>query len=149
MVEPLSVTLSDEAIRAPNFEEDGLSVFIQGLDKRGPDNRRKRIYISALTVDLYPMYADKVRAFFDGLFVEQNAGKPLMRRYLDSYFDLFWDLHLGVKGDGIPDHVRQLGQSFNTVLGFRDPTLGIVYENYMKVRAASDAAEGVDCRKNE
>ena len=119
---------------APNYEADGLSVFIQGLDKRGPDNRRKRIYISALTADLYPMYADKVRAFFDQLFAEQHAGKPLMRRYLDSYFDLFWDLHLGVKGDGIPDHVRQIGQSFNTVLGYRDPTLGIVYENYMKVR---------------
>ena len=37
------------------------------------------------------MYADKVRAFFDQLFAEQHAGKPLMRRYLDSYFDLFWD----------------------------------------------------------
>jgi hypothetical protein len=119
---------------APSFEKDGLSVFIQGLDQRGPDNRRKRIYISAVTADLYPMYAGKVRAFFDQLFGENNAGKPLMRRYLESYPDLFWDLHLGVKGDGIPDHVRQIGQSFNTVLGFRDPSLGIVYENYMKVR---------------
>ena len=76
---------------APSFEKDGLSVFILGLDKRGPDNRRKRIYISALTADLYPMYAGKVRAFFDQLLDEKNAGKPLMQRYLDSYFDLFWD----------------------------------------------------------
>lgn len=120
---------------APSFEKDGLSVFIQGLDKRGPDNRRKRIYISALTADLYPMYTDKVRAFFDALFDEQNAGKPLMRRYLDSYPDLFWDLHLGVKGAAIPAGVRQIGESFNTVISFRDPMLAIVYENYMKVRA--------------
>jgi hypothetical protein len=121
---------------APSFEKDGLSVFIQGLDKRGPDNRRKRIYISALTADLYaPMYQDKVRAFFEQLFADKNAGKPLMRLYLDSYFDLFWDLHLGLKGDAIPAEVRQIGESFNTVLGFRDPMLGIVYENYMKVRA--------------
>ena len=119
---------------APCFEKDGLSVFILGLDKRGPDNRRKRIYISALTGDLYPMYADKVRGFFGALFSPQNAGKPLMRLYLDSYFDLFWDLHLGVKGDAIPAHVRQIGESFNA-LGFRDPSLEIVYENYMKVRA--------------
>jgi hypothetical protein len=120
---------------APSFENDGLSVFIQGLDKRGPDNRRKRIYISALTADLYQsMYADKVRAFFDELFDEQNAGKPLMRRYLDSYPDVFWNLHLGVKGDEIPAGIRQIGESFNTVIGFRDPMLGIVYENYMKVR---------------
>jgi hypothetical protein len=121
---------------APSFEEDGLSVFIQGLDKRGPDNRRKRIYLSALTADLYqPMYADKVRAFFDQLLSPQNAGKPLMRRYLDSYPDLFWDLHLGVKGDAIPAGVRQIGESFNAVIGFRDPMLGIVYKNYMNVRA--------------
>jgi hypothetical protein len=29
---------------APSFEKDGLSVFILGLDKPGPDNRRKRVY---------------------------------------------------------------------------------------------------------
>jgi cytochrome P450 len=120
---------------APSFEKDGLSVFILGLDERGPHNRRKRIYISALTADLYPMYAGKVRAFFDRLLDENNAGKPLMQRYLDSYFDLFWDLHLGVTGDEIPDHVRQIGQSFNAVLGFRDPSLQVVHDNYMKVRA--------------
>ncbi|MDR3424014.1 MAG: hypothetical protein P4M13_02900, partial [Alphaproteobacteria bacterium] len=120
---------------APSFEKDGLSVFILGLDKRGPDNRRKRIYMSALTADLYPKYAGKVRAFFDQLFDEKNAGKPLMQRYLDSYFDLFWDLHLGVKGDDIPAGVRQIGHSFNAVLGFRDPQLQVVYDNYMKVRA--------------
>ncbi len=119
----------------PSYEKDGLSVFILGLDKRGPDNRRKRIYMSALTADLYPMYAEKVRAFFGQLLGQQNAGKPLMRRYLDSYFDLFWDLHLGVKGDAIPPGVRQIGESFNTVIAFRDPSLGLVYENYMKVRA--------------
>ena len=41
--------------------EDGVTVFLQGLEKRGPDNRRKRIYMSAVTPDLYrPMYGDKV-----------------------------------------------------------------------------------------
>ena len=44
-----------------------------------------------------------------------------MRPYLESYFDLYWDLHLGVKGDAIPDRVRQIGESFNTVLAYRDP----------------------------
>ena len=39
---------------------------LQGLEKRGPHNERKRIYISALTPDLYrPMYGDKVVQFFD------------------------------------------------------------------------------------
>ena len=67
----------------------------------------------------------------------RNAGKPLMRPYLDNYFDLYWDLHLGVKGDAIPARGPDIGESFNTVLAFRDPTQRIVYENYMTVRGAS------------
>ena len=69
--------------------EKGVTVFLQGLEKRGPHNERKRIYISALTPDLYrPMYGDKVVQFFDKLLDDSNAGKPLMRPYLESYFDL-------------------------------------------------------------
>src|SRR5262249_54313997 len=41
--------------------EDGVTVFLQALEKRGPHNRRKRIYMTAVTPDLYrPMYGDKV-----------------------------------------------------------------------------------------
>jgi hypothetical protein len=47
----------------PNAEQ-GVTVFLQALEKRGPDNRRKRIYMSAVTPDLYrPMYGDKVDQF--------------------------------------------------------------------------------------
>jgi cytochrome P450 len=80
------------------------------------------------------MYGDKVVAFFDKLLDDGNAGKPLMRPYLENYFDLYWDLHLGVKGDAIPQQVHDIGQAFNTVLAYRDPTQKIVYENYMTVR---------------
>ena len=83
--------------------EDGVTVFLQALENRGPDNRRKRIYMSAVTPDLYrPMYSEKVAQFFDKLLDAKNAGKPLMRPYLDAYWDLYWDLHLGVKGEAIP-----------------------------------------------
>jgi hypothetical protein len=58
-----------------------------------------------------------------------------MRPYLESYWDLYWDLHLGVTGDAIPQKIRQVGNSFNTVLAYRDPTQKIVYENYMTVRS--------------
>jgi hypothetical protein len=116
--------------------ENGVTVFLQGLEKRGPDNRRKRIYMSAVTPDLYrAMYGDKVMGFFNKLLDSGNAGKPLMRLYLEAYFDLYWDLHLGVKGEAIPARVRQIGESFNTVLAYRDPTQKIVYDNYMVVRA--------------
>lgn len=120
----------------PNLEEDGLSVFIQGYANRGEDNRRKRIYYSALTPDLYePIYKSKITAFFERLFRPENANKPLMRQYLDTYFDLYWDLHLGVTGNEIPSEVRQLGESFNTVLAYVNPIEDIVHDNYVRVRA--------------
>ena len=44
--------------------EEGVTVFLQGLEKRGDNNLRKRIYFSAVTPDLYkPMYGAKVVAF--------------------------------------------------------------------------------------
>ena len=114
---------------------EGVTVFLQGLDKRGDNNLRKRIYFSAMTPDLYgPKYQKKVQVFFDALMDPQFAGKPFMRHYLDYYFDIYWDLHLGVKGDSVPSNVRQIGESFNTVLAYRNPTRQIVFEHYMKVR---------------
>ncbi len=119
----------------PNQEEDGLSVFIQGYDKRGPQNHRKRIYYSAITPDLYSSnYRGKVVQFFDQLLDKKNAGKPLMREYLDSYFNLYWNLHLSLTGDEIPKEVREIGESFNTALAYLTPTKKIVFDNYMKVR---------------
>jgi cytochrome P450 len=120
----------------PNLEEEGLSVFIQGYENRGDSNHRKRIYYSALTPDLYrPMYGNKIVSFFNQLFSPMNANRPVMRQYLDTYFDLYWDLHLGVKGDDIPPAVRQIGESFNTVLAYVNPIEDIVHDNYVRVRA--------------
>lgn len=113
----------------------GVTVFLQGLELRGPDNRRKRIYMSAVTPDLYDrMYKGKVVRFWDELLSQQNNKKPLMRVYLDTFWDLYWDLHLGVRGAEIPDQVREIGASFNAVLAHRDPTQKVVYDNYMAVR---------------
>src|SRR5215475_5161804 len=54
--------------------EDGVTVFLQGLENRGDNNLRKRIYFSALTPDLYgAMYHDKVVAFVDHLLDSQYA----------------------------------------------------------------------------
>ena len=116
--------------------KNGVILFLQSFENRGPNNRRKRIYMSAMTPDLYgAMYRDKVMQLFTKLLNVANAGKPLMRSYLTGYFDVYWDLHLGVRGDTIPGKVLQFGESLNTVLAYRDPTQEIVYENYMFVHA--------------
>lgn len=119
----------------PTPEQDGLSVFLQGYEKRGPDNARKKIYMSATSPDLYePFYRPKVARFLDDLLDPSAAGRPFMRQYVESYFDLYWDLHLGVSGDDVPAEVREIGQAFNNVIGFQYPTLPEVYESYMRVR---------------
>jgi cytochrome P450 len=132
----------------PNPEAEGTSVFIRGYDQRGPDNERKRIYASATTPDLVATkYGAKMDRFFEGFLAAENAGKPLMHEFYEHYFDLYWDLHLGVRGEEIPPAVRQFGTSFNAVLGFRYPTLDVVREHYMRVRATRKALkEWVDRR---
>jgi hypothetical protein len=119
----------------PNPSE-GVTVFLEGLERRGDNNLRKRIYFTGVTPDLYaPKYQPKVVAFFDNLLDSEHADKPFMRHYLDYYWDIYWDLHLGVSGEAVPPQIRTIGESFNTVLAYRNPLQEIVYENYMTVRA--------------
>ena len=115
--------------------KDGSTVFLTGLENRGPDNLKKRIYVSALTPDLYgPMYQEKVVTFWDRLFAPANEGKPLLSLYLDSFYDLYWDLHLGIAPGAIPQDVRDIGAALIAVLAYRNPFNYITYKNYLKVR---------------
>src|SRR3954467_9476804 len=58
----------------PNPEEDGLTAFILGYDKRGPENLRKKIYMSAATPGLYAAwFAPKVDRFFANFLPGTNA----------------------------------------------------------------------------
>ena len=133
---------------APNGEQDGLSVFMQGYENRGPNNERKKIYVSAVTPDLIATkYRPKLVRFYEKLFADSNSGKPLMRCYFDNYYDLYWDLHVGVTGDAIPAAVRQFSEGFNGVLGFEFPTSENVREYYMQARATREALkEWLDAR---
>lgn len=122
-----------------DFENQGLSVFIQGYENRGPNNERHRIYQSAVTPDLFPKYRAKINTFYDRFLNDANAGTPLMKHYFDNYYDLYWDLHVGAKGDEIPEAVKQFSSSFNIVLGFNFPTLPNVRDAYMKGRETRPA----------
>jgi len=123
----------------------GTTVFVTGYDQRSlpPDadpplaaNLRKRIYWSALTPDLLAQYVPKILPFFKQLLAQGNVGKPLMGLYLDSYYkELYWDLHVGVTGQDLPEFAVEIGQSFNVVLANATPTMQLVYDNYMKVRS--------------
>ncbi len=143
----IDLALSKENAAPPHFwgmlydgwapdPKEGTTVFITGYNQRGPDNERKKIYASATTPDLYAaQYAGKVHGFLTRLFADANAGKPLMHEYYANYFDLYWDLHLGVTGEAIPAEVREIGARFTDVLGHWYPTSDIVHDSIMRVRA--------------
>ena len=124
----------------PQLEAEGLSVFLQAYEDRGRDNARKKIYYSAMTADLCDsLYAPKIQAMVDYVLAEEGAGEPVMQRYLDQYPDMYWDLHLGVRGDAIPEGVRSFSTDFNTVLGYWFPTHEVVRDAYGRVRAEREA----------
>jgi hypothetical protein len=119
----------------PNPREEGTTVFLTGYENRGPNNERKKIYMSATTPDLIDTkYRAKIQRFYERLLADSNAGKPMMREYFDNYYDLYWNLHVGATGNEIPPEVRQFSTAFNTVLGFYYPTLEVVRDAYMQAR---------------
>jgi hypothetical protein len=123
-----------------NTEEEGLTVFMQGYENRGPNNERKKIYVSATTRDLIDTkYRGKLIGFFDRLLADANAGKPIMAPYFEDYYDLYWDLHVGATGDEIPTEVRQFSAGFNTILGYWFPTTVEVRDAYAQARATRGA----------
>ncbi|NET16104.1 MAG: hypothetical protein F6K08_26400 [Okeania sp. SIO1H6] len=123
--------------------EHGTTVFFTGFQNgdqntnatiRGENNEKKKIYYSALTPDLFPKYEDKVVGFWEELLDNSNANEPLMGLYLDLYFYLYWDLHLGVERNEIIQDVLDVGRSFMNVIGYLNPLASIVYTSYMDVR---------------
>ena len=124
---------------SPNPDEEGTSVFLRAYENRGPNNERKKIYMTATTPDLIDtQYRGKIQSFFERFLAAANAGAPLMQVYFENYYDLYWDLHVGATGDEIPAEVRQFSASFTTVLGYFYPTLQIVRDALMKARSTRE-----------
>ena len=124
----------------PSPEEEVTTVFLTGYEHRGPNNERKRIYMTATTPDLIDTkYQAKIQRFYERFLADVNAGKPMMAQYFANYYDLYWDLHVGATGSEIPTEVRQFSAGFNTVLGFYYPTLEIVRDAYMQARNTREA----------
>ena len=109
----------DDWARQP---DDGTSIFLQGYENRGDANRKKAAYFSALTPDLYPTkYAPKVDLFISNLLSETNEQKPFMGLYTENYLNLYWNLHLDVKPEEIPDYAKGVGSAFITCLALVFP----------------------------
>jgi len=97
-----------------------LSVFLTNMEDRGLDNYRKRVYMSALTADVLPLYDEKIDTFLDqiySLFV--TYGKPVMSSFRSSLVIFFLDIHLSYGNH--PDYVIEYFTNFIDVVGFGDP----------------------------
>lgn len=113
----------------------GQTVFLTDYQARGPDNALKRIYFSALTPDLIKsQYNDRISAFWRQLLGPVNDGLPLMNIYLSQYWNLYWDLHLGLDPSQIPAFARDIGTCFNTCLADINVFDPGFHDNYMRVR---------------
>ncbi|MEU8078824.1 hypothetical protein AB0B31_25725 [Catellatospora citrea] len=120
----------------PDPARQGVTVFAQGYENRGPHNARKKIFMSATTPDLIDTrYRHRLRRFHELLLADDHAGEPMMSRFLDLYYELFWDLHVGATGEPLPAEVRRFTADFTTVLGFWFPTSETVHRAYMRARA--------------
>jgi hypothetical protein len=74
----------------PNPDEEGTTVFLQGYENRGPNNERKKIYMTATTPDLIDTkYRGKIIRFYERFLADANAGKPMMQNYFENYYDLY------------------------------------------------------------
>jgi hypothetical protein len=144
--------------------EDGNTLFLKdyrerGVFKEGTDNEvqnlAKRVYFSAVTPELYDKYSQKVTDFFGQLLDDTNAGKPLMAKYVDTYWNLYWALHLGISNDCkepekdvtceddyykncIPPQVKEIGNSFVACIAEGDVFSKNFRENYENVRQHQD-----------
>ena len=114
----------------------GSSVFLQAYDDRGRDNRRKKLFGSAMTPDLYAdHYQRKIVDFFDLLFDDSHEGAPFMALVMANFVDLYWDLHVGVREEAIDDDVRSIFYDFVAVFSIANPGNSEFYTHYKAVRA--------------
>lgn len=98
--------------KAPS-ENEGTSIFLADYDNRGENNLKKKAYLSGLTNEIYEQhYEHKIKAFFTEMLSSENQNKPLMQVYEDGYLNLYWDLHLQVKPNEIPDFAKKIGLDF-------------------------------------
>jgi len=120
---------------------EGTTVFLQNYEDRGPDNLKKKAYFSGLTTDLYERYYEpKVKAFFTDMLSSENQNQPLMQKYEDGYLNLYWDLHLHVSPENVPDFATTIGLDFINCWAIFTP---IIPDNIELARSFKKSYENV------
>ena len=92
------------------------SIFAKDLEDRGPNNRLKKQYMTALTCDKIHFYEPKIQAAVDKFVGDiTQDGKPLMSSFYQHNLELYFDLHLDGP-TGHPEYVTEYVELFMQLL---------------------------------
>jgi hypothetical protein len=98
-----------------------VTVFTSDLEQRGVNNYRKKVYVSALTMDLMPNYAEKFDVFFNEVYTTiTNYHKPVLSVFKEALVKFFLAMHIGY--DDYPDYVIEYFTKFTDAVGLGIPT---------------------------
>lgn len=103
-----------------NPADPQLSVFLTNLDNRGPDNYRKKVYMSALTCNILSNYDEKINSFLNEIYADfVTYSRPVLSSFKNALIKFFLAIHLGY--DDYPDYVVEYFRVFVDIIGFGDP----------------------------
>lgn len=110
----------DFATVAPN--DPVLSVFVTNFQDRGPDNQRKKLYMTALLPEVIPYYAEKIDTFINEAFGSITSyEQPVLSTYQNALIRFFLAMHVGY--DTYPDYVIKYFYTFIQIISYLNPCL--------------------------
>ena len=116
---PYCIGFTDPINLDPN--DPRVTVFASDLENRGVNNYRKKVYMSALTADLMPNYAEKIDVFLNEIYtvVTNYATKPALSVFKEALVRFFLAMHVGY--DNYPDYVIEYFTRFTDAVGLGIP----------------------------
>jgi len=114
---PYCIGFPDPINLDPN--DPRVTVFASDLENRGVNNYRKKVYMSALTADLMPNYAEKIDVFLNEIYtIVTNYPKPALSVFQEALVRFFLAMHVGY--DDYPDYVIEYFTKFTKAVGLGD-----------------------------
>ncbi|MCL5273028.1 MAG: hypothetical protein M1486_07000, partial [Gammaproteobacteria bacterium] len=104
-------------------QDPRVTVFASNLQDRGFENYRKKVYMSALTADLMPNYAEKIDSFLNEVYLlvtNYPNTRPVLSTFKESLVRFFLAMHVGY--DDYPEYVIKYFTIFTDAVGLGIPT---------------------------
>lgn len=104
-----------------NPDDPRLTIFVTNLRDHGPDNYRKKIYMSAVTIDKMKYYKEKIESFLNEFYAQITAySNPVLGAFRKAFLKFFLAIHVGY--DEYPEYVIKYFDNFIDIIGYADIT---------------------------